>query len=486
MKPLLRLVSFMIVLTTTMGCQKDFKTPSDTLVIGIGSSLSSTWDPRLTRLIHNGLFRINERLEVVPDLVESYEITAPETYRFRLRPGVVFHDGRFLTAEDVAWTLQSVKIDKIRSVEVVDPLTLDVKLLEPFAPFLTHLTVGIVPLGSKDGKVGTGPFALESLRTREEIVLKRHDQYFRGAPRVSRVTFRVMTDENLRGLALKNGRIDALQDNIPPHLLRILNVQQDLVTEITEGQSVTYWGMNLRQGPLQKAEVRRALAQAIDIPSMISYRMSGMARQATGLLPPLHWAYEGEVDRPLYDPKTARELLDQAGYEDPDGGGPLPRFRLTYKTLTNKDQIGLARLLAKFLGDIGVEVRIVPREREEFVRDLDQGRFDLYSLTWVGLSDPDVFYHMFHSSAIPPFGRNRGGYVSPIVDQLTSEGRKMTGGEERREVYREVQKILAKDLPVIPLWHEENVAVFSKRIKGLRLRPNASLDWAAEVSKEPQ
>lgn len=496
--------SFLLVLLGVGfgACETRVKTPTDTLVVGLETA-PLTLDPRIssdaysskiTALIHNGLFRLTERLEILPDLVDRFEFIPPAKYRFHLKGGVRFHDGRELTADDVRFTLESIAdpalaspfrgtMEKIQRIRVIDPLTLEAELKEPFSPFLSALTVGIVSAAG-DPSIGTGPFQLESFKPAEGVLLKRNDGYFRSPPKIQKLLFRVVADDNLRVLELKNHRIDLLQNNIPPPLLKTLREAKDLVLERTEGINETYLGMNVGKSPLSRLEVRRAIAHGLDIPALIGYRMANMARPATGLLAPVHWAYEPEVTRYRYDPKKARELLDQAGYPDPDGGGPLPRLVLSYKTSTKKDRIGLARQIARTLRDIGIELTILPFEWGTFFHDVNTGNFELFSLTWVGVTEPDIYFYVFHSSQAPPLGANRGGYRNETVDRLTEEGRRVMNRPERAEIYSLVQKTLADDLPAIPLWYEDNVAVFSKRVKGLKLRPNASFEWATEVYKE--
>jgi peptide/nickel transport system substrate-binding protein len=274
-----------------------------------------------------------------------------------------------------------------------------------------------------------------------------------------------------------------LQNNVPPQLLAAVN-DSGLVLETTEVINMTYLGMNVRDAALKKPEVREAIARALDIPDLITYRMANLARPANSILSPIHWAYEPDVATYPYDPAKARALLDQAGFKDPDGDGPLPRLTLTYKTSTKKDRIGLARLIARYLKEIGIEVRVLPYDWGVFFHDVNAGNFQLYSLTWVGVTEPDIYYSVFHSKQTPPNGLNRGGYVNPSIDQLTVEGRRETDRNKRKEIYGYVQRVLAQDLPIVPLWYENNYAVFSRKVKGLRLRPNASFEWAAEVSKE--
>lgn len=500
-----RFFSFFAILLAVFlsACRPGVKTQPDTLVIGLEAA-PVTLDPRiatdaysskLSELVHNGLVRLSERLEIIPDLAESYEFIPPLKYKIHLRSGVRFHNGRELTADDVRATLKSVvdpklaspyrgMMEKVESIDVTGPLDLEINLKEPFAPLLSQLTIGIIPAGG-DPSVGTGPFQVERFDPAREVVLKRFDRYFRdGKAKIARLRFRIIPDDNLRVLEVKNGRIDLLQNNVPPPLLAALKDDPGLMIERTAGTNMTYLGMNLRGGPLANMDVREAILRAVDIPSLIEYRMAGLARPATGVLSPVHWAYEGDVATYPYDVAKARELLDRAGYKDPDGDGPRRRLNLTYKTSTKKDRIGLARLIARYLQEVGIEVKVLPYDWGVFFNDVGKGNFQIYSLTWVGVTEPDFYHYAFHSSEKPPHGANRGGYENPAVDKLTEEGRTELDRDKRKKIYSLVQKVLAQDLPIIPLWYEDNYAVYSRRVKGLRLRPNASFEWATEVWKE--
>lgn len=496
----------LLILFFCLSCRPEFKTPRDTLVIGLEAA-PITLDPRLasdaysskiSRLIHQGLFRLNEHLEAVPDLVEKFESVGPLKYQFVLREGLSFSDGGALTAEDVKFTLESVRdpalpspfrgaMEKIETIRVVNNRIFEITLKEPFSPFFQSLTLGIIRRGGENPTLGTGPFELESFLPSEEIALKRNGRYLEDpsrAPKISRVVFRIIPDDNLRVLELKKHRIDLVQNAVPPQLLKSLQQDSGLEQQTTEGINFSYLGINLQKDPLKSLDVRRAIAHALDIPAMIEYRMARMARPASSLLAPIHWAFEKGVEAYPYHPKKSRDLLDKAGYPDPDGGGVEPRFTVTYRTSTKKDRIGLARLVARYLKDVGIEVKILPFEWGTFFHDIQVGNFELFSLTWVGATEPDIYHYLYHSSQKPPEGANRGGYENPVIDRLTEEGRRLTDRSQRKEIYSLVQKLLAKDLPIIPLWYEDNYAVFSKRVKGVQLRPDASFDWVAGVYKE--
>jgi len=209
---------------------------------------------------------------------------------------------------------------------------------------------------------------------------------------------------------------------------------------------------------------------------------------ATGLLAPGHWAYEPDVDRWPYDPARARQLLDEAGVRDPDGPGPLPRLRLTYKTSSDQFRVALARVIAAQLGAIGIAVDVRAFEFATFFADVKKGSYQIATMQSSDIGEPDTHYTFFHSSRIPskanPDGGNRWRYVNPRIDQLTEAGRREIDPQKRLAIYSEVQKIIARDLPIVPLWHEDNIVVANRDVTGYRIAPNARLSGLITAIKQ--
>jgi len=255
------------------------------------------------------------------------------------------------------------------------------------------------------------------------------------------------------------------------------------------GINYAYLVFNLRDPQLQDRRLREAIALAIDRDKLIQYRLKGLARKATGILSPSNWFYEGQVEQYHYDPERAKALLDEAGFKDPDGAGPLPRLRLSLKTSNKRDRVAMARAIAEDLKAVGIELEIRSYEWGTFLRDLKTGNFQIGSSTWVGVTEPDIYYLAFHSSQFPPEGANRGFYSNPKVDRLLEKGREETASAARKAIYSEVQKILAHDLPYVSLWYEDNVVFTRPAVEGYTLRPDASLiglthtQWGAGTKK---
>ena len=278
-----------------------------------------------------------------------------------------------------------------------------------------------------------------------------------------------------------HGRIDLVQNSISPSLLPVAARAPDITIDSAPGINLTYMGFKLDDPVLAHAGVRRAIAMAIDRQKLIAYQLGGYAVPAQAPLPPQNWAAAAGIAAPAYDPKAAKALLDAAGFSDPDGNGPLPRLTLSYKTSVQKDRIEMALLIAEFLKAVGIAVTVESREWGTFFRDIKDGRFQLFSLTWVGLMDPDILYHMFHSQSLPPNGGNRGHYRSAIVDAAVAEARQDYDPATRKHLYQAAQQALAHDLPYVLLWYDTNIVVRHRSLCGYSLWPNASFRSLSKV-----
>lgn len=510
-RPILRVVLWALL----SACSADRGFDPRTLTVLVESAPKNI-DPRFAldtqgvkiwRLIFSGLTRVGADVSMKPDAALRWEVRdGGRTYVFHLRKDVVFHDGRPLTSRDVVFTYRSLldpKVgspfagvfgDRIDEVVAGGPHTVTFRLKKPVGTFLADVSIGIVPAHRAHDlatfvrhPVGSGPFVLESWREGEQVSLRAHEAYHLGRPGVDRLVIRTVRNEVTRYLELLGGKADLVQNGLSPLYLRAIEDNADL--RVVTGPSIltTYMAFNLRDPILADVRVRRAIAHAINRDEILRHKFRGHARLATGLLAPIHWAYAGDVPRYPYDPERARRLLDEAGYPDPDGAGPRPRFTLTYKTSTDKFRLSVARVIASHLERVGIAVDLRPYEFGTFFEDLKRGAFQICTLQWAELEDPDIFHWIFHSRRIPGEGRsgaNRGAYRNPEIDRLLDLGQRTVDPGERRRIYAEVQKTLARDLPYVFLWHEDNIAVVRREVRGLRLMPNAKFDLLREVKKE--
>ena len=175
--------------------------------------------------------------------------------------------------------------------------------------------------------------------------------------------------------------------------------------------------------------------------------------------------------------------MDEAGYPDPDGDGPRPRFTLSLKVSSSEFYRLQAAVIQQDLQRVGVHVDIRSYEFATLYADVLSGNFQMYTLVWVGVSDPDMLRRVFHSKQMPPNGFNRGYYENPEVDRLIDEASAATGDEERRRLFAAAQRMVAEDAPYISLWYKTNVAVSRTNIEGVTLTPSAEFTFLREVRK---
>lgn len=455
---------------------------------------TSDFSVKLSKLVFSGLVTIDTpdgQPEL--DLAASIELVGDRTYEITLRPDAVWHDGQPVTARDVEFTfstLTQVKSpyaglgEKIERLTVVDEHHLTIVLTEPHAPFLTNLAMGIVARHAVDAEgmmaeeatVGCGPFRWEARSGQSWVSLVAHDRYHGGRPALDRVVFKVLPDDNTRLLSMLGGSADLVQNATAPLMLPVFDDAQAVTVETAPSFKYTYLAFNLEHPILSDVRVRRAIAHAIDRDRIIREKFRGTARPARGILAPEHWAYEGDVRTYGLDLAKARALLDEAGYPDPDG--PEPRFSLTLKTTTNKFRRSVAALFSRELAQIGIDVKVRAYEWGTFFGDVKSRNFDMYSMQWPSVVEPDLMAWIFHSHSIPTAqdrsrGANRGAYSNPEVDRLLDAGRLTLDRDARHRAYGGVQKILAEELPYVPLWHEDNIVLRKPGVTGYRILPNA-------------
>jgi peptide/nickel transport system substrate-binding protein len=455
---------------------------------------------RIDALLFDDLLTRDDHLNLQPGLAERWEVPDPLTYIFHLRSGVRFHDGRALTATDVKWTFDSILQGKIRTtksgtyryvdrIEVPDESTVIFHLKQPYASLLWNLSgaaMGIVPYGTGNEMtqhpIGSGPFRFVSQELDKEVVVERNDQYWGYKPRLQSVRFAVIPDATTRALELRKGSADLAINAFTGDMIVTLEQNPDLQVLHAPGTVFAYLALNTRDPILHEVRVRQAIAYAIDRQPVIHYLLRDLARPAYSLLPPQSWAYNGDVPHYDHDPTRARELLDSAGYPAVNG----IRFHLTMKTSTEESTRLFAAVLQQQLRDVGIALDIRTFESATFFADITRGDFQLHSLRWVGGNeDPDMFEYVFHSSRFSPAGANRTFYANPQVDALIDQARAESDPETRKQLYFEVQRILADDVPYVDLWYLDNVLVASRRVRNLTLNPAGNYDFlrTAEITE---
>jgi peptide/nickel transport system substrate-binding protein len=506
----------LLILLLTTGCPSRLSRTDDDELVVVADALMKNADPRyavtnndqkLSKLLCAGLVAV-DTVDVKPrlDLAESVTQVDTLTWHAVLRPDVRFSDGTLVTASDVAWTYNSVLAkgsdslfhknlaERFSAVTAIDVRTVKFSLIKPLATFMSDIDFGIVAQHGAlpDGRfangipVGAGPYRLLSL-TPEAAALVANPHYWEGAAKVPKLMIKFVTDPAARALMLAGGSADLVQNGVRLDLLDDVAARPRVAVATAPSLLLTYLLLNNEDPILKDVRVRQAISLALDRQAIVNGKFGGRAVLATGLLPPSHWAYHSDVARYPHDVARANALLDEAGLVDPDGTGPKSRFALTYKTSSDPFRVSVARVIAEQLSAIGIAVEVKPFEFATFFADVKKGQYQLASMQTADITEPDFYFSYFHSSRIPskenPDGGNRWRYRNAAVDTATEAGRSEVDVEKRKQLYATVQKQVSADVPIVPLWHEDNVVVTNRRVLGYTLTPNARLGALRLVTK---
>ena len=468
-------------------------TADDLLVVGLEAG-PLHFDPRVLTdqaswrvqdVVYNGLLKKGTAGEFLGDLAESWGSDDAKTWRFRLREGVRFHDGRTLTSADVAYTYRSLlepafvsgKKEPLRIVEAIEtpgPRDVVFRLREPYASFPVQLLIGIVPAGTTTAEadrlpVGTGPYRFVSYSPDDRVVFERWDGHFESPARIPRLVYRIVPDATTRALELLRGGLHVCINNLPPDLLPRLGGSRGLAVTVRPGANYAYIAFNFRDPVLSRLEVRRALALALDRDALVHGLWRDTVEATETLLPPGHWARDEKLPPLRRDLAEARRLLDAAGFPDPGGG--RPRLTLSWKTSTDETSVLQATAIAAQWREAGIETEIRSSDFAVFYQDVVKGNFRLFSLRWQGIVDPDHYHEVFHSAAVPPKGWNRGFFSDRAMDGWIDAARLTVDRDVRRDLYRRVQERAAEELPYLSLYTARTVVVHDDRITGLEEVP---------------
>jgi peptide/nickel transport system substrate-binding protein len=425
---------------------------------------------RIVRLVYQALVDFDEGHRPIPSLA-TWEQLSPVDYRFHLRDGQVFHDGQSLSSQDVLATYQSVldattasphrgSLENIESLEAPSNLVVDFKLRRPDPLFPGLLVIGIMsaktlnhPELNLSSPVGSGPFAVVDASSESRLLLRRVDD---DQP----IEFLTIKDATVRALKMLHREIDIMQGSMTPELVQWLAERKGIHVEYRSGTTFTYLGFNVTDRELANIELRSAIAHAIDRPALTKYMFGDQARLADGLFTPDHWAGNSELTSITYDPDKARAILAKMGYSKD------AQLEISYKTSSDHFRLRVATAMQDQLSKVGIKLNIQSYDWGTFYGDIKAGRFQMYSLSWVGLKQPDIFRYAFHSESAPPVGANRGRYESPVVDELIERAERTVDFEARAGLYREIQQVLLQDLPYVPLWFEDTTLIYNARIVG--------------------
>ncbi len=444
--------------------------------------------------VFSSLYSYDGDLELQPDLAaadpqmseDGTEVTVA------LRDDVSFHDGEPFDADDVVFTYESVLdedvgtglremlYDSLESVEATGEHEVVFTLSRPDPAFVDKLTLGIVPehlLAEEDlntagfnlDPVGTGPFVMDAFDEGERMVWTANEDYHGGEVALPRVVVSFLGDSNARVSQLEAGTVDVDAAGQPPRVVERFDDHDDFQVVGIPGDQVALT-LPTTNEDFQDAEVRRAIGMAIDRDALIDGVYAGRANDADGPFSQQHWAHAPvEVG---YDPETAAQLLDEAGWTlDDDGvrtrdGQPLS-FPIVHGH-GDEHRLDVILSIRDDLADIGIEAE--PEEtpgRPELVERVAEGAASVQTLG--NAYDPELaIYREYHSEfADDDPSTNPGQVVDEDVDAALEAGRASLDRDERADAYGELARALAEHGSWHFLAQPENQLVVSSRVEGV-------------------
>jgi peptide/nickel transport system substrate-binding protein len=440
-------------------------------------------DDTLVYLLFNGLTRLDEQGNVVPDLADGWLVSDDGlTYDFRLKPGLVWHDGHPVTAADVLYTVNAMQSEDFPGVPWLSTLWRTVTVEAPEGPeglyvrftlgqllpsFLDYTTIGLLPAHIwqdvpvaqmresqyNTRPVGTGPFMVERLTaTRADLVV--NPRYPGKTPYLAGISFRFYPDHESLLTAYDRDEIDGVSWLWPQDVATAAErTDMNVFSAPLSGYTLVYLNQDNPNTPFFKeTQVRVALLYALDRQGLIDRVMQGQGLVAHSPILPGTWAYDPDILQHPYSPESANAILDEAGWVDSDGDGVRDRDGVKLAFILLGNDTALLDELARMWAAVGVQATpqavSLPGLTSDF---LIPRTFDAAVAHWDLVGDPDP-YPLWHSTQIQE-GQNYGGWDERVADEAIERARATNDRAQRRNEYIQWQHIFAEEVPALLLYH---------------------------------
>lgn len=474
-------------------------------------------------LLYDTLADADAQGNLQPNLAQRWELSASGTrLTCWLHPQARWHSGQKVTAEDVVFTFNLIRQTAlpglariaalVGQVQAVGSAEVQFTLLRPGLDAVRRICseVPIVPAfqwqsvgdplayDNLDSPIGSGPFALLERTAGGGLVLANTGMHHSTRPSPDGLVIEIINDEEQALKALQEGKFDLLGWDITRTMARQVQDHPERYGEIqvasAAGLSVHSLLFNLRRAPYDNPALRSALAQAIDTQQIVDQVLLGLAeRGAGGLFPPASPWYDSSFSMPPFDAQQAMEELTQAGFVDADGNGLRENpdgssLRITITCANSADALKVARLVADYWKAVGIEAKVSALPAEQIRSVLMQASFEVV-LRELALREPEEAFLHFHSSrgmlgaGGQVAGYNYGGYASAKYDRVAEEMLDEQDRDKRLGLLHELQRILATDLPQIPLYSPHIVHLYRDgRFAGWRPEPGLGLLSRATIA----
>jgi peptide/nickel transport system substrate-binding protein len=447
-------------------------------------------------------------LSAAPGLATEWESSEDGlTWTIKTREGVTWHDGTPFTADDVAFTYNTILENKtgsfidyfpnVESITATDANTIVWKATQPtiapvIPPWVYILPRHIwEPLGSYEDMrqfpnfpdtVGTGPFRLTEYVRGEHWALEKNPDYYRGAPIIDRIVVRQYNNEEAMVSALKQGEIDYL-DSVSIGLFRTLENEPGITTHVGPATGFDQMSFNMCNAATTQANyckkhpgtghpalrdpvVRQAIAKVIDRETLVERVLGGLGEPGTTVVPPFaaQWHVEPASDTQAYDPEEAAQLLDDAGYVDTDGDGiretpdgePL-RFRFFLRSESDENQKS-GEFIASWVEDLGIKLDITVGSTDELTDLWYEHDFDMYIWGWGPDPDPDFILSTYTSGQCGVWSDTC--YSNADYDAMYDQQQIATSVEDRQAIIADMQQIVWDDVPEVVLYYSNSLEAY--------------------------
>ena len=491
-----------------------------TFIFAAGSNIH-TLDPHFAydtlstaacRLIYDGLLDYDYEGNMIPSLAaELPEISdGGRVFRFKLRDGIKFHNGREITAEDVSWSLHRLlsesvgspgypffksivgaqqyhagEVERIQGIVVIDEKTIEIQLDEADQTFLNALAMPfaypiakehVEKLEAEEGRdavgrhpVGAGPFKFSRWERGVQVELERFEDYWAPAARPDRMVFLENISADVASARFRNGDLDILYRPSKVHRL-FLRESEAWAPYLAEAPSASLFalGLNCELPPFDNVHIRRAVAFALDR-SKLEKLDPGQVIAATQILPPMLAPYDPELPtKQRFDLARAKEEMRLAGF--PDGlSEPITLW------VRGESEVRVAQLFQQDLKAIGIEIELKMVSFATYLKETGKPRVAQAAFTgWhQDFPDPSNFMDiLFHSRSIhPENSENRSFYRNPKLDEILDRARPEIDREKRLALYAEANAILADEAPWAFLYYPVDMFAWQPYVKGFRPHP---------------
>jgi peptide/nickel transport system substrate-binding protein len=454
---------------------------------------------QVTTNIYEGLVKFDTTgSEVLPSLAESWKMSEDgKTWVFKIRDNIKFHDGSKLNAEAVSFNFHHwMDIDSpyhaghfsywsysfggfpgiVKSVTALSDYSLEIVLNEPYAPFLSVLSMPSFGIASPEAimkynenlklsPVGTGPFKFESWEKNIQITLEKNKDYWGTKAKVDQVVFKKISSQVSKIDLLLDGEVHIV-DGLNPSEVDQSRTDKRLKLYYRPYFNISYMALNHNIEPFDNLKVRQAISLLIDKNEMINDDPNPLTRPANTFLPPVLLGYHESIKSPEPDVNAAKRLLSEAGYPD---GFTTSLWVMDQPRGYISNPVQVAKFLQSELSKASITVDLHIIKWDTFIEAIKEGDHPMAIVGWNGdIVDPDNFLYTFFSSENTKSGLalNYSFYENPTVDRLLEQARNVTDVEFRKSLYREIQEIIASEVVSIPLTHTMTAIGSSNLVKG--------------------